>query len=180
MTCTRKPRVFRSRSVTNYVESHLFALIAQLISKCLWSGWMELVVRGWRNVMRCAIWYHLYNVENTHGGVLILVKLHECFSHFLNCTNGTKSRNAITYGHFAQYSHRSNFYVVQISPTKAETLIINYYTSKIRLHFNHVWIFLHPTYLKTKFFKKKEKVSISLISSVETGLLTARIKMRNV
>ena len=30
------------------------------------------------NVMRCAIWYHLYNlknVKNTHGGVLILVKL---------------------------------------------------------------------------------------------------------
>ena len=30
------------------------------------------------SVMRCAIWYHLYNfkkVKNTHGGVLILVKL---------------------------------------------------------------------------------------------------------
>ena len=30
------------------------------------------------NVMRCAIWYHLYNlkdVKNIHGGVLILVKL---------------------------------------------------------------------------------------------------------
>ena len=29
-------------------------------------------------VMRCTIWYHLYNlknVKNTHGGVLILVKL---------------------------------------------------------------------------------------------------------
>ena len=29
-------------------------------------------------MMRCAIWYHLYNlknVQNTHGGVLILVKL---------------------------------------------------------------------------------------------------------
>ena len=29
-------------------------------------------------VMRCAIWYYLYNlknVKNTHGGVLILVKL---------------------------------------------------------------------------------------------------------
>ena len=29
-------------------------------------------------VMRCAIWYHLYNlknVKNNHGGVLILVKL---------------------------------------------------------------------------------------------------------
>ena len=28
--------------------------------------------------MRCAIWYHLYdfkNVKNTHGGLLILVKL---------------------------------------------------------------------------------------------------------
>ena len=30
------------------------------------------------NVMRCAIWYHLYNlknVKNIHGGMLILVKL---------------------------------------------------------------------------------------------------------
>ena len=55
--------------------------------------------------MCCAIWYHLYNlknVKNTHGGVLILVKLqalklallHGYFSHFLNCANGTKSCNA--------------------------------------------------------------------------------------
>ena len=30
------------------------------------------------HVMRCAIWYHLdnfQNVKNTHGGVLLLVKL---------------------------------------------------------------------------------------------------------
>ena len=42
-------------------------------------------------VMRCAIWYHLYNlknVKNTHGGVLLLVKftkitlLHGCFKVF--------------------------------------------------------------------------------------------------
>ena len=57
-------------------------------------------------VVRCAIWYYLHNsknVKNTHGEVLILVKLQAslklkfllgCFSHFLNCTNGTKSRNA--------------------------------------------------------------------------------------
>ena len=43
--------------------------------------------------------------ENIHGGVLLLVKLqaatllktthlHGCFSRFLNCTNGTKSRKA--------------------------------------------------------------------------------------
>ena len=56
-------------------------------------------------IVFCAIWYHLYNfksVKNTHGGVLLLVPvtllkvtlLHGCFSRFLNCTNGTKSRNA--------------------------------------------------------------------------------------
>ena len=54
------------------------------------------VTQSWY-IMRCAIWYHLYNLKNaknTHGGVLILVKLHGCFSCFLNCTNATKSRNA--------------------------------------------------------------------------------------
>ena len=60
--------------------------------------------------MGCAIWCHLYNsknVKNTYGRVLLLVKLqaeratllkvsliHGCFSRFLNCTHGTKSRNA--------------------------------------------------------------------------------------
>ena len=60
-------------------------------------------------VMFCAIWYHLYNsknVKNTHRRVLLLVKLkvtlpHECFSCFLNCTKGTKSRSA---SHF-EYLH---------------------------------------------------------------------------
>ena len=68
------------------------------------------LVRLWNKkkylVVFCAIWYHLYNlknVKNTHGGVLLLVKpatllkvtlLHGCFLRFLNCTNGTKSRNA--------------------------------------------------------------------------------------
>ena len=56
-------------------------------------------------VVFCAIWYHwnnLKNVKNTLGGRLLLLKpttllkialLHGCFSCFLNCTNGTKSRN---------------------------------------------------------------------------------------
>ena len=60
--------------------------------------------------MLCSIWYLLYilkNVKNTHGGVLLLVKLqaltrkfakvtlfHGYFSPFLSCTNGTKSRKA--------------------------------------------------------------------------------------
>ena len=69
--------------------------------------------------MRCTIWYHLYNlknVKNTHGGVLILVKLqalslkrtllHGCFSRFLNSTNGTKSRKA---------SHMSNVCEIRVN-----------------------------------------------------------------
>ena len=55
--------------------------------------------------MGCAIWHHLNNLKNvksTHGGVLSLkpatllklILLHGCFSRFLNCTNGTKLRNA--------------------------------------------------------------------------------------
>ena len=55
-------------------------------------------------MIRCAIWYHLYNVRNvrnTHGGVLLLAKLllvkvtflYGCFSRFSNCTHyGTKPR----------------------------------------------------------------------------------------
>ena len=51
----------------------------------------------------CAICCHLYNLKNmknTHGVVLLLVKLHVfntppwCFSHFLNCTNNTTLCNA--------------------------------------------------------------------------------------
>ena len=63
--------------------------------------------------MRCAIWYHLYNlkkVKNTHGGVLLLVKLQAkaCnftksstppwvfFTFFLNCANGYQIAQRIT------------------------------------------------------------------------------------
>ena len=81
--------------------------------------------------MLCAIWYHLYNlinVENTHGGVLLLVNLkawpatltkvtllHGCFSRSLNCTNGTKARNAPhldskqTYVFWSTLSHSTPF-----------------------------------------------------------------------
>ena len=38
-------------------------------------------------VMRCAIWYDLYNLKNMNN-------THGCFSRFLNCTNSAKSHNA--------------------------------------------------------------------------------------
>ena len=47
-------------------------------------------------------------VKNTHGGVLLLkVTIHHvCFSRFLNCTYGTKSRNAL---HIKKYRYILHF-----------------------------------------------------------------------
>ena len=72
---------------------------------------MELFEENTTFIAKCGtFWYHLYNlknVKNTHGGVLILEKwrlqpvtllkltlLHEYFSRFSNCTNGTIMRTA--------------------------------------------------------------------------------------
>ena len=49
------------------------------------------------NVVRCAIWYHLYNLKSRNLKTATLLKLtllHGCFSRFLSCRNGTKSHNA--------------------------------------------------------------------------------------
>ena len=64
-------------------------------------------------VMRCAIWYHLYNLKNMRNTVLLLVKFqakpaillktalfHGDFSRFLNCINGTKSCKTSHVQHF--------------------------------------------------------------------------------
>ena len=40
--------------------------------------WLNVAMMKNLDVMRCAIWYHFYNlknVKNAHGGVLLLVKL---------------------------------------------------------------------------------------------------------
>ena len=54
-----------------------------------------------KQMRHCAIWYYLYNLnngKNTHGGILLLVKvtlLHECFRRLENSTNRIKSRKAL-------------------------------------------------------------------------------------
>ena len=83
--------------------------------------------------MRCPIWYHLYNLENvknTHGGMLILVKLQAssysftkintppCFSRFLNCTNGTKS------GH-ASHIVRRRLFIYLLSDVSFKNMVVN-------------------------------------------------------
>ena len=46
-------------------------------------------------VTLCAIWYHLYHLKNIKRTTLLKITLlNGCFSRFLNCTNGTKSRKA--------------------------------------------------------------------------------------
>ena len=59
-----------------YAASRVFAwtFVYHDTSALMKSSWSKDAL----NVVRCVIWYHLYNlenVENTHGGVLILVKL---------------------------------------------------------------------------------------------------------
>ena len=58
-------------------------------------------------VVRCAIWYHLYNlknVENTHGGVLILILLHWCFSRFFKLYKWYQTAQRITYVYLLRQS----------------------------------------------------------------------------
>ena len=84
--------------------------------------------------MRCAIWYHLYNlknVKNNHGGVLLSLKvtlLHVRFSSSLNCTTDTKSRNA---SHIAksrqQYNEALNNFLMHVSDhAKKDMYTLNY------------------------------------------------------
>ena len=55
--------------------------------------WFSGVFRGYkrgafaRYVVLCAIWSHSCNLKNAKN-------IHRCFSRFLNCAHGTKSRNA--------------------------------------------------------------------------------------
>ena len=69
----------------------------KLVSKVALSKWSGMRFQSLYE-MRCAVWYHLYNlknVKNIHGGVLLKVTLlHGCFSRFLNCTNRTKPWSA--------------------------------------------------------------------------------------
>ena len=50
-------------------------------------------VSYWSNMMRCAIWYHLYNLKNVKKHQWRSVSLSKVAGWKLNCTNGTKSHN---------------------------------------------------------------------------------------
>ena len=85
--------------------------------------------------MSYAIWYHFYNlknVKNTPEEVSFLVKLqakpttllkvtlfHGCFSRFLNCTNGTKLRNASHIAGFITIINKSNTNTIKPSSERS-------------------------------------------------------------
>ena len=60
---------------------------------------MLVICQQYQFVTLCAIWHHLrnfINMKNAHGGVLVKLQTRNSpppwvFSHFLNCTNGTKT-----------------------------------------------------------------------------------------
>ena len=60
----------------------------------LWAMFLDLFRSFYWYVMRCTIWYNLYNlknVKNTHGGVLLLVKLTGLFLYVLKTSETRKS-----------------------------------------------------------------------------------------
>ena len=55
---------------------------------CRNSSWLLANNHFHKNLMRCAVWYHSYNlkdVKNAHGGVLLLVKLQASDCNFTKC-----------------------------------------------------------------------------------------------
>ena len=84
-------------------------------------------------VMRCAIWYHLYklrNVKNTHGGVLILVKLQA------EACNFTKTNTPpwVFFTFFKLYkwyhiAQRTTYIVLSTNEKDIEEKALNFYNS---------------------------------------------------
>ena len=88
-------------------HSWSFTLFVNYCSKFLWiektlyfnhEFVRNVTYPSFTNVVRCAIWYDLYNLKNVklpmEECLLKLRLLHGCFPCFLNCKNGTKLRNA--------------------------------------------------------------------------------------
>ena len=135
------------------------------LSSSVWPSICLFALQGIRNgstvVMLYAIWYHLYNlgnVENAHGGVrlkpAILLKLsllHECFSHFLNCTNDIKLPRA------------SQFFFLFFFCTKSESHKVRKVTE------TGFWKYKYTNNLTNNTFYKK--CMENLICELESGNL---------
>ena len=67
----------KQRQLSKFQRNKIFLSVSRYVAKS--SRLLETnILDDICDVMRCAIWYHLYNlknIKNTHGGALILVKL---------------------------------------------------------------------------------------------------------
>ena len=81
--------------------------------------------------MSCNYWYNFHQLKRSFqqfffrnkfyfATLLKLTLLHECFSRFLNCTNGTKSRNAPHMSHYLWMTtwmkNVNNFQIAKVQP----------------------------------------------------------------
>ena len=86
-------------------------------------------------VIRCTIWYHLYNLKNVKNTQTLS---HECFSRFLNCTNGAKSlKTSHTLCHFTV--HLVFFETMQITKDNPLLITSTYSTAIFRITIDSTW-----------------------------------------
>ena len=78
-------------------------------------------------LLGCAIWYNLKNVKTPYMVKVKVTLLHGCFSRFLNCTNGTKSRKASYKSH---YNMENAFIIFLVKPVSHIGLETGSYCSK--------------------------------------------------
>ena len=130
--------------------------------------------------MLCAIWYHLYNlknIKNTDGGVLLLepatllkvTLFHWWFWRFLNCTNDTKSSNAL---------HISFFIEIAFSELISYESWFNYYKSIVKKSLTYIsnltpfQVFHQPFFLFFSLLTWRD-YSLEVLRSASTKLTTA-------
>ena len=95
--------------------------------------------------MRCAIWYHLYNlknVKNTHGGVLILVKLQ---AEACNFTTKINTPPWVFFTFFKLYkcyqiAQRTRYIFSKLEITVPHLAFYGTYESSHRVHIKLIYI----------------------------------------
>ena len=124
-------RILRNLSVQLFIE-RLWATILRYVDNAT-----KIIPRFTSTyVMLCAIWYHLYNLKtlkNTHGGVLLLVKLqseacnftrkltlpYKCFLNYINGTKSSRASHFFLCSYFSIYSCPYFLSLITISSTSS-------------------------------------------------------------
>ena len=123
--------------------------------------------------MCCTIWYHLHIlkiVKNTHGGVLLLVKvtlLHRCFLRFLNVQMllNRATHHILEYWKSLKFKQKHNLGSILLSINKFLTLPVKTYAKIERFLISSNFVFFLFTFSNIfcrncSYLQKKMKFSI--------------------